>query len=571
MRFATLVCAALVAAPALHAQADPIAGDCEDGTASAELDAADVRAELFNTGVLFFNGGDGQYEVPNGSGLISVFAASYWLGGTVGGEVRVAGATYTQGGPGYEFWPGPLGPGGAAPTRASCAAADRIWRVTVDDVIAYNVSGEATPDLAEWPVALGAPVLDGDGVAGNYDLAAGDRPAILGGETAWWVMNDRGGLHTSLGAQRIGARSRPGPPLGIELRVTAFSFPEAYTLRRYGPPAVVASADLALQTFYRVEVRNGNTEDAIDDLSFAYWTDTDLGNFGDDYFGSDSLLALAYTYNSDDLDEGSTGYGDRPPALGSTFLNAPLAGALYYTGASNIGSPNGSQETYNYLDGRLRNGDLRTEGFDGTDPDQPPTPFMFSGRPPAYWSEFDSDPAPGLQPNAPGDRRFLSYVRRDRLGPGETWTLDLAMVWAQAETGGALASLEKMLRQTGRTRDLYQNVGLFTPDARLRTLLPPEAEAEPEPAFPDRLALGQRPRPHPVAAASVLDVRVPETAEATLDVFDALGRLVAELPLVAGQETVALGALGLAPGAYLARLRADGQAGSRVVQFIVTR
>ena len=49
--------------------------------------------------------------------------------------------------------------------------------MTVEDVARYNTTGEATPDLAEWPAHLGAPVVDGDGVAGNYDLARGTARA----------------------------------------------------------------------------------------------------------------------------------------------------------------------------------------------------------------------------------------------------------------------------------------------------------------------------------------------------------------------------------------------------------
>lgn len=566
MRFATLLLTALLLTPTLRAQANPAGGDCALGTASAELNAANVRAKLFNKGNLFFDGGGNQYEIPKGSSLASIFASAFWLGGVVNEEVRVAGATYAQGSD-YEFWPGPLGPGGAAPTVESCAAADRIWRVTVGDVAVYNATGVATPDLAEWPADLGAPVVDGDGDPSTYDLAAGDRPAILGGETAWWVMNDRGGLHTSLGSN---PDNTPGPPLGVEMRVTAFTFPAAYTVDRFGSAATGAAAPLALQTFYRVEIRNGNTRDAIDSLSFAQWVDIDLGSFEDDYVGSNPSRNLAYAYNSDDFDGGSSGYGDRPPALGSVYLNTPMAGFVYYNGDdSNIGEFSGRVETYNYLDGRLLDGQLRTEGFNGTNPNQPGTPFMYSAAPPNYWSEFDIDPADGAQPNEAGDRRHISYARRDRLAPGATWTVDLAILWTQAD-GGALASLDQLFLETDRTQGIYDTAGLFTPDRRLQTLLPAGSQTG-EPTFPSALGLGQRPRPHPVVPGTVLDVAVPEGVVASVEVFDALGRLIASLPLVAGQETVPLGTLDLAPGSYLARLRADAQVDTRVVQFIVAR
>ena len=55
-------------------------------------------------------------------------------------------------------------------------------------------------------------MIDGDGDPGNYDLAAGDRPAIYGHQTAFWVMNDVGNDHQSTLTE----------PIGLEVRVTAF-------------------------------------------------------------------------------------------------------------------------------------------------------------------------------------------------------------------------------------------------------------------------------------------------------------------------------------------------------------
>ena len=561
MRLSVLTLVGLLLTPVLRAQADPAFGDCALGTAQVDLREANVRARMFNTGGFFWKGGNAEYEVPKGSGLTSIFAAGLWMAGTIDGEIRATWADYGD----WEWRPGPLGPGGSAPSVASCEAADRIWRVTVGDVAAYNAGGAPTDDLAEWPVALGAPVVDGDGVAGNYDLAAGDRPAILGGETAWWVMNDRGAEH--LNADTL--------PLGLELRVTAFAFPRSYTARRFSAGGGAFAAQMARMTFYRFEITNGNATDAIDDLSVTWWSDVDLGDYQDDYVGSSPERDLAFAYNSDDDDAVSAaGYGDRPPAIGNVFLSDPMTGFMYYNSASNPvnGNPSNGQQVYNFTHGLWRDGSLQTYGADGTNQNNPPWPFFFSDPPPGFWSEYDASDAPGEQPNVPDDRRYVSYTTRDRLGPGETWTLDKAVVWAQTDAAGpgaAFRSLDLLFSDVDRIQGIYEAVGLFAPDPSLRTVLPAGSEDEPE--LPDALGLGQRPRPHPVTASSVLDVAVPDGVRASVEVFDALGRRVAELPLRAGQETVALGALDLAPGAYLARIAADGQVGSRIVQFIVAR
>ena len=54
------------------------------------------------------------------------------MGGRVDGELRVAGATYSD----FEFWPGPLDPATGRPVNpADCSAYDRIWKVSRGDVL----------------------------------------------------------------------------------------------------------------------------------------------------------------------------------------------------------------------------------------------------------------------------------------------------------------------------------------------------------------------------------------------------------------------------------------------------
>src|SRR5690606_25252109 len=194
----------------------------------AFLDVNGVRAGLFNRGQLFFTGGDPHYEVPKGSGVHAIFEAGIWMGGLVDGELRIAAATYAQGGQNYEFFPGPLGADGSPPT--DCTPYDRIWTVSRADLHRYAEAGIATDDLAEWPGELGAPFFDADG-DGAYSLEAGDRPKVWGDQTAWWVMNDAAGPHLTTLSE----------PLGMEVRVTAFA-------------SASPEAALFYATFYRYEL-----------------------------------------------------------------------------------------------------------------------------------------------------------------------------------------------------------------------------------------------------------------------------------------------------------------------------
>ncbi|MDX1530980.1 MAG: hypothetical protein R3362_05600, partial [Rhodothermales bacterium] len=155
LRVSSTIALVLVLAAPAFAQST---GNCRLGAAEAELDVAGVRAALYNTGNFFWDGGNPVYEVPKGSGLSPMFTANLWVGGLVEGELRIAATRYDN----FEFWPGPLDDEGNPP--ADCSAYDRIWTVTRTDVERYVRSGQATPDLLEWPADLGAPTFDGDGV-----------------------------------------------------------------------------------------------------------------------------------------------------------------------------------------------------------------------------------------------------------------------------------------------------------------------------------------------------------------------------------------------------------------------
>ncbi|NNE45727.1 MAG: hypothetical protein HKN37_03615 [Rhodothermales bacterium] len=148
----------------------PVGVDWEHRPAYAELDVANVRARVHSNGALFWIGGAPVYEVPRGSGKNAIFASSVWIGGMVDGELRMSAATYSD----WEMWPGPLNDEGNPPS--DCRQHDRVFNVYDEDIRRYNETGEATPDMLDWPWELGAPVFDGDGNPDNYDLAAGDRP-----------------------------------------------------------------------------------------------------------------------------------------------------------------------------------------------------------------------------------------------------------------------------------------------------------------------------------------------------------------------------------------------------------
>ena len=538
----------LLTAP-LRAQ---VVGDCAHGRAEADLAINDVRARVFNTGSLFYGNttfGDG-YLVPRGCTYVDTFgdtrpcspiyAASLWVGGLVNDTLRVAGAAFDD----FEFWPGPLDEQGQPPE--DCAPYDRIFRVSRGDVERYYWTGQALADLRDWPYHLGAPVLDGDGVEGNYNLAGGDQPAISGEQTAWWVMNDAGNMHASTRT----------PPIRLEARVEAFA-------------AANAAWPGRLATLYRYQLTHRG-EAPLDSAYFGVFSDSDLGDVADDYVGSDTTLDLGFTYNGDNDD---AIYGV-PPAVGYKVLRGPvglpngrdddrdgetdeagerlgMTAFSYFTlNFAPDPPPSGGGVMYRRLRGVWEDGTPMTAAGRGYQTAGPVTRFAFPGDPVAnsWWSErCPNHPSCGT-PLSPGDRRHLLSMGPFRLEPGETAEVVFAVVFAQG--ADRLDSVTELRRAARYVQNAY-DAGLYTPT---------RVEGGPEPPeVPDEVLLS-RPFPNPFTGEATVRFSVPEASPVRLALYDALGREVAvafEGTAEPGEHAVTVGG-GLSPGLYLVRFDAPG-------------
>jgi hypothetical protein len=502
-------------------------GACERGEASADLDVANVRARLFNTGGFFRKDGSNAYNVPKapeGEPITpnAIFAAGIWLGGlTPSGELRMAAADYTR----WELWPGPLDDDGNPP--ADCAAFDRIFKVGDEDLRAFDRDGTLTDDLRDWPYDLGAPVVDGDGIPDNYDLAGGDRPEVWGEQTLWWVMNDAGNVHETTGT----------PPMGMEVQVRAFA---ARGLPTFSP-SVVPSLDFATFYHFRLILKG---EEPLHEMYFGWWTDADLGNALDDYVGTDTTLRMGFYYNADDFDEGGDGYGEAPPALGFLLPQGPLVnddgrdndhdGAIdenderlrftrtlfYNSGASPFGNPrDGTPDWYNYLRGIWKDGSPMCFGDNGYNPNcTRPAAFYYPGDPvtKAYWSEVNIDSTGTANPSS--DRRFLMSSGPFSMNPGDVQDLVVAIVWARGKNN--LASVTKLRTYARQVQDVL-------PDLMQFDAFPPELPEENPNATGFYLMRANY--PEPFSERTTIRYELPRTEHVRLAVYDVLGREVAVL------------------------------------------
>ncbi|MEM9998925.1 MAG: T9SS type A sorting domain-containing protein [Bacteroidota bacterium] len=474
--------AALAQAPSatrvLPQQAERVVspGDCDSGTATADLDVGGVRATLSNKGGFLDSIGH-VYEVPKNSGVGLFLTMGAWLGGTVDGEPRFTGTFYNDG----EWGPGPLDASGAPP--ADCGSAfDRIWLVT------QQPDGSLTGDVDDWPAELGAPFDDTDG-DGVYEPEAGETPTLYGHQTAFWVMNDLTVPNSPTTAE----------PLGVTARVTAFAFNST-------DPA------LGFGTFYRYTFENPN-DYTVENARFGLFTDPDLGNFNDDFFGSDPGRGLSFAYNGDSYDEGEgfPTYRAQPPAMGIDILSG--AAGFFSPSAGMFFSVIWGSRAYHALNFLWEDSTPLTLGGSGYNPDQstaPTTTWHWSGAPETFdfWSELNLD-ASGAASRLSDRLEGVTVATPFTLPPGATHTVDIAMLWGRGVS--FLDSVTQLRAHSDRVQASYDSGALFgpaapqdgTPDG---TAPPPPLPtlATPIPSFPDdeadlaRLAL---PDPDPDCVA----------------------------------------------------------------------
>ena len=529
--------AVLLSAPAA-AQFSAPASPCPPGVARAWLTGINVEAELYTNGNLFYSREtytDPGYVVPldHPNGPTSVtYGFQLWIGGRVDGDkVRVAAERYTY----RSFRPGRTGPEGVRPDSSACAQADRIWQVAQSG--APRAQG---PDIAEWPAHLGAPVIDGDGVLGNYDLARGDRPGMRGDATAFWAMTDTA-------TERL-----PGErPLGVDVTVEAFVL-----------------YDLPTTTFYHYTVTNRN-DVPIEETYIGSYLDWDLGNATDDYVASDTTAQMAYVYNAFETD---TVYGV-PPAAGWVVARGPLAEANgldddrdgttdepgermgmtratpIHKATRQIQEPQTPEEFYNRMRGLWNDGTPVYEYGDGSRAPAggaPTTVFAFPGDPVAgaLWSTENID-GQG-QPFFASDKWGMIATGPVNLEPGASMETTFALVYAQG--GDRLDSVTR-LREQARTVRQAAEAGAL--DIRALHL------SEPPPDTLARPVTIRRPRPNPFHDATTVEIQDASGANARVSVYDPLGRLLSTTEVAAPEARVAVGR-GLAAGIYVVRVEGTG-------------
>jgi len=485
-----------------------ILSGCTPGAAQTDLDINNVRARMLTGGDMWWdysNSSTGRYEVPKGSGLMPIYAGALWIGGyDVGKNLHLAGQEYRSGG--NDWWPGPLDTiaGAATITPDVCQQYDHHYKITQSEVASFVGGGAATSAITKWPgngnTSIGqaqylAPFFDknGDGIynpgSGDYpgfDLVQGDNfggcqvnscipvDQLFGDECLWWVINDKGNIHTNT----------TGSPMGLEVHCQAFGF--------------FTDDEINNMTFINYRIYN-RSSDNLDSAFIGIWCDPDLGCATDDFVGCDVSRGLGYVYNGTNNDvscSGELGYGQNPPACGIDFFRGPIATPgdgtdndhdcsidedceqaimAHFVYFNNGGGyphqdPSIAKEYYNYLSGTWQDG----------------TPFLYGGagyppssttKPAAYCFPVNSDhqyewgtggncQIPGAAQsdwseetagNTPDDRRFVESAGPFKLLAGSVNVVTAGVVWARATSGGAMASVGLMKLADDKAQKLFDN------------------------------------------------------------------------------------------------------------------
>ncbi|XOV68731.1 MAG: T9SS type A sorting domain-containing protein [Fluviicola sp.] len=484
---------------------------------SVVLNTNNVNTMISDDGYFFTNSQVSVhgYEVPAGSNNHALYTGSFWIGGyDINGQLKLAAQQYE--GNGNDYYQGPLY---RYEANSDSAIANyfgqTIWKVSkaeIDDHIAnYQSSTYTMPnDIANWPAegdsSLGnpgtgmlayiAPFVDANG-NGVYDPANGDYPCIKGDLAVYTILNDKGGLHFSSLAD----------PIGVELHCMFYQYSSIPELEEV--------------TFMDIEVLNMGTQTLFDTRA-GFFLDSDLGNYQDDFIGTDTTRNLVYAYNADDFDEpsfGFPGYGSAPPAVGLKLLSHDLHGAVSFTnmGTYPMNDPTFGAEFYHVLDGKYVDGSSQMDGQGN------PTNFSFYGDPnnANEWSEFQ-------MANVPGDRRFVASTDLGSMTPDMSYgaanreTITYAIIYAEGTDH--LNSVSELQLAADYVQNHYDNMTSSCFNSQVAGI---NEEKEIEFSV------------YPNPSGGAFTVNLPaDQKEATMEILDAQGRKVHIRAIFSGENTI---------------------------------
>ena len=377
---------------------------------------------------------DRGLEWPKGSGNYIIFAMGPWITAKINTEICVAPAKWD----GTNFQPGQI---------IETDLADDYLNSDYRWYDLYKVGKRpdgSNDDYLNWPVNQGAPTDE----SGN--------PLYIGDRSSFCVYNDLKDFVFF-----------PSAKLNLEVCQYIFGF----------------DMENFLQDTQFIKWRLINKSGIHwDSTYFSIWIDPDIGNANDDFIGCDTTKNLAYCYNSINNDDE---YGTAPPAVGIIFLQGPvmdnpdkslslpdgtnLTGkemlnmssfVYWYGGDSPQGDPYNPEHVWAYLKGQWKDHTPITEGDWGTDPENPPTKFMYSGEPETGtgWIDNYADDRTFLMSIGPFEMAAWNDIDKDSLAEfGEPGVQEIIIAVIACKGENNLNSVTRLKLTADSAKQVYQD------------------------------------------------------------------------------------------------------------------
>ncbi len=405
-----------------------------------------------------------------------------------------------------------------------------IWAVSKQEVenhvLNFNQPGYQMPlSIEKWPAngdpSLGvaddlAPYIDADG-DGFYNPANGDYPCIKGDRAVYIIMNDMNDNPPVI---------TPGTPIGLEYHLMVYQF----------------NSDNYLDstTFLQLRSVNRHTQ-TLFNFKVAMFTDFDLGNSEDDFFGSSQQKNMIYVYNGTNTD---SYFGVNPPAFGVVALNHEISSANYLIRANvphsysfiNTDPTMSIEEYVNLMNGKWKNGEPFKSGglgfeLGGSSTDT--VSFLYDGNPNMVgeWSELANG-------NTPGDRRGLMSFDHGTFSPGTNLYHNFAFILNRS--GSHLQNVNGLLNYADSVQHFYNTV------------------LQPENCLTYNLSLNAIEVStfsiYPNPAQSFFNIKLENMSIESIKIFSTAGVLVHEQAVYNGEHLVKIDTSNLASGVYFVQV-----------------
>jgi hypothetical protein len=410
---------------------------------STFLEHNNVSAYISDAGTYFYNfenPGMG-YEVPKGSGRHAINTTQFWFAG----KDELDSLHFAQGGSpsqGRDIFNGPVsGVGTYTSPEYQTTWSNSMWSICQSDIDQFKLwwacmnglistgcdnppSNEVFETINNWPAHGNSPGqsyylapfydFNSDGV---YNPLDGDYPIIKGCCATYLIQNDVAEAHSYTNTDSI----------GIELHIMFYQYQTWDYLNDV--------------TFIDIKAINRGGINYPEFLH-SIFVDADLGYYGDDFFGCDSVKNVMYFYNADNNDEDgiqALGYGIDPPAIGIVSLQEGMSSCAFMNGGGNLIS-----EKWNVMNG------LQFSGNPWLNPIGNETQFVYSGNPnvPLEWSEISVG-------NPSGDRKGILSTSIGAFNSGDTLFQTYAILYARE--GNNLENVQSIINLASEVKTFFDN------------------------------------------------------------------------------------------------------------------